>query len=212
MYFMPLEMLASRAPQARQRFIPMREGIIRAMPSPRAMAGARTLDERLAQARSGTNPGPSARQSALSAASSEGNRPAPTVGRAKRDRSSSVYCHGTKLAMALWCLHRDTITDLTARTFLRAKPGCWSTGFGAGIRFAFHKYVGGGRRRRRGVLLCACPGDGKRGVLEPQPSTGAGGRSPDTSPGRWTDHPSASAGPGCGEAERPRTALVGELT
>ena len=41
------------------------------------------------------------------------------------------------------------------------------------------------------VLQYACLGDGMRGVLEPPLSTGAGGRSPDTSPGRWTDHPSA---------------------
>ncbi len=33
----------------------------------------------------------------------------------------------------------------------------------------------------------------------PRLDAGAGGRSPDTSPGRWTDHPSAGAGPGCGE-------------
>jgi len=36
-------------------------------------------------------------------------------------------------------------------------------------------------------------------VLEPQLSTGAGGGSPDTSPGWRPDQPSVSAGPGCSE-------------
>ena len=36
-------------------------------------------------------------------------------------------------------------------------------------------------------------------VLEPQLSTGAGGGSPDTSPGWRPDQPSANAGPGCSE-------------
>ncbi len=53
--------------------------------------------------------------------------------------------------------------------------------------------------RARGVLSCAGLGDETAVRLGPRLKLGAGGRSPIVSPGWWTDHPSAGAGPGCGE-------------
>lgn len=62
------------------------------------------------------------------------------------------------------------------------------------------------------VWCRGCASEMRCRVPEPGLGTGAGGRSPITSAGWWRDHPSAGAGPGCGEAGVRNAAWAGVST